>query len=82
MRAAAHDFAHLLRDDSSHRVDRLENRADPLREIRDRDPVSGAKQNDHGFADDAAKTKQDGGHNSRERRGHDDARDSLESVRA
>src|SRR5881392_1028492 len=35
MSAAAHDFAHLLRDDAGHRVDGLKDRAQSLREIRD-----------------------------------------------
>src|SRR5436190_1087921 len=57
MRAAAHDFAHLLRDDARHRMDGLKDRAQPLREIRDRDSVPGAKKNDHRFADDATESE-------------------------
>src|SRR5476651_377774 len=52
MRAPAHHLAHFLRDDSSHRVDGLKNGAQSLCEIRNRDPVSRAKQDYHCFADD------------------------------
>src|SRR5262249_21360955 len=64
MNTASHDFAHFLRDDSGHGVDRLEKCAEPLSEIRDRDAVSRAKQNHHRLADYATETEQDRGNNS------------------
>src|SRR5204862_6678422 len=53
MRTAADDLTHFLRDDSGHRVHGLKDRSQSLGEIWNRDPVSGAQKNDHGFADDA-----------------------------
>src|SRR5215469_15393259 len=48
--AAANDFAHFLCNDSGHSVNGLEKCAESLREIRNSDPVSGAKQHDHCFS--------------------------------
>src|ERR1700682_4459062 len=82
MRAPAHHFAHFLRDDSGHRVHGLKDRSQALSEIWNRDPVSGAEQDNHGFADDAAKPEEHGGDDARERRRYEDARDGLEPVGA
>src|SRR5688500_15741718 len=59
MGAPAHDFAHFLRDDSSHGMDRLKDRAQPLGEIGNGNPVSGTEKHDHGFTDDAAQPEED-----------------------
>src|SRR5437868_6948185 len=54
MGAAAHYFAHLLRNNSRHRVDRLERGAKTLREIGNRNPVPRAEQHNHRFPDHAS----------------------------
>src|SRR5438067_8393293 len=43
MGAAPDHFAHLLRDNARHRVDRLENRTEALTEVRNRNPISSAE---------------------------------------
>ena len=82
MNAAAHHLAHFLRDDAGHGVDRLEERAETFAEIGNLDAVSRAEQDDHRFADDAAKSEQNRGDDSGERRGHEDAPDGLKAIRA
>src|SRR5712664_944972 len=64
--AAAHYFAHFLRDDAGHGVHRLKERAETLGEIGDRDPVSGAQQNHHGLANDATEPEQNRRDDSRQ----------------
>src|SRR5436190_12872851 len=81
MRAPAHHFAHFLRDDSRHGVDRLKDRAETLAKIRNCDPIPGAKEHDHGFADDTAEPEEDRGDDAGERRRDQDTRDGLEPVR-
>ena len=82
MDAAANHFAHFLGDDASHGVDRLKQRAQPLGEIGNGDPISRAQQHDHGFANDPAEAEQDRRYNSGKGRGHDYAPDGLEAIRA
>ena len=53
-----------------------------LREIRNRDPISRAEQDDHGLADDTAQPEQNRGDDARQRRGDEDARDGLQPIRA
>src|SRR4051794_17358587 len=65
MSAPTHHLAHLLRDNSGHGVDGLKNSAEALGEIRNRNPVSGAEQDHHRFADDPAESEEDGGNNPR-----------------
>jgi len=82
MRAPADHLAHFLRDDSGHCVDGLKNGAQSLGEIRNRDPIPGAKENHRRLASHPAEPKQDCRNNSRERCRHQHARDRLQPIRA
>ena len=61
---------------------RLKKSTEPLGEIGNRDPISGAKQNHHRLANHPAEPKQDCRNNSRERCRHQHARDCLQPIRA
>src|SRR5664279_1581973 len=80
MRTPAHHLPHFLRDDSGHRVDRLKDRAQALGEIWNRDPVSGAEQDDHGFADDASQPKKYRRDDAGQRSRYEHTADRLEPV--
>ncbi len=82
MDAAADHLAHLLRDDAGHRVHRLEDHAEPLGEIGNRDAIARAEQHDHRLADDAPEAEQDRRDDAGQRSRHDDAHDGLQPVRA
>ena len=80
MGAASDHFAHLLRDNARHRVDRLENRTEALTEVRNRNPISSAEQDDHRLANHATEAEQNRGDNPGERRWDDDASNRLKPV--
>ena len=80
MHAAAHDFAHLLRDDSRHGVDRLEKCAEALGEIRNGDAIAGAEQNHHRLADDTPESEQNRGNDSGKRSGNKHPHDRLQTF--
>src|SRR5262245_40599621 len=80
MDTAAHHLTHFLRDDAGHGMDRLEESAETLAEIRDLDAVSRAEQHHHRLADDSTEPKQDRGNYSGERRRYEHSSDGLKAI--
>ena len=82
MDAAVDDLTHLLGDDPGHGVHRLKYHAQTEAKIRNLNPVSGAKQNHHRFANDTAEAKEDCCHDAGERRRDCNVNDGLQPRRA
>src|SRR5436190_782331 len=66
MNASANDLSHILRDNAGHGMNGLKECAETFGEIGDCDPVPGAEQHDHGFADDTTEAEQHGGNDTGE----------------